>query len=49
MYDSIPNEIKNNPVFSKAFYVNGIYVEFQNEVVKQIWITDYSKVTVKTD
>jgi energy-coupling factor transporter ATP-binding protein EcfA2 len=42
LYDSIPQNLKNIPEFSKAFYVNGLYVEFQNEVVKKIWIEEYS-------
>ena len=41
LYDSIPKNLKNIPEFSKAFYVNGLYVEFQNEVVKKIWIEEY--------
>jgi hypothetical protein len=42
LYDSIPKNLKNIPEFSKAFYVNGLYVEFQNEVVKKIWIEEYT-------
>ena len=41
-YDTIPDNLKNIPEFSKAFYVKGMNVEFQNEVVKKIWIEEYS-------